>query len=151
MVSLSFYLLFLKSGSLFPRREPTASPSQGQTGTPSPNSTSPSQQQDAATVEPNSRNREPQLRAIPLRTVVAAVPSSVGLTTDSSRGSIGILYPVLARVQHLSSGSLNNARTSQTSDLNHDHSGNPEQPVPGSSAHQQHIPIPGGNGKFATI
>ncbi|XP_047942211.1 ubiquitin-like domain-containing protein CIP73 isoform X2 [Salvia hispanica] len=136
----------IRAGSLIPRREPTTSPSQGQTGTSSPNRASPSQQQDSAPVEPSSRNREPQLRAIPLRTVVAAVPSSVGLTTDSSRGSIGILYPVLARVQHLSSGSLNNARTSQTSDLNHDHSGNPEQPVPGSSAHQQHIPIPGGNG-----
>ncbi|XP_047946804.1 ubiquitin-like domain-containing protein CIP73 isoform X2 [Salvia hispanica] len=131
----------IRAGSLFPRREPTASPSQGQTGTPSPNSTSPSQQQDAATVEPNSRNREPQLRAIPLRTVVAAVPAPVGRSADSSRGSVGILYPVMARVQHQSSGSSNNARTSQASDQN-GHAA--EQPD--SSTQQQHVPILGGNG-----
>lgn len=82
---------------------------------------------------------------------MAAVPASVGRSADSSRGSIGILYPVLARVQHLSSGSSNNARTSQASDQNHDHNGNTEQPVPGSSTQQLHVPIPGGNGKFATI
>lgn len=99
-------------------------------------------------VEPSSRNREPQLRAIPLRTVVAAVPSSAGRSADSSRGSIGILYPVLARVQHLSSG---NARTSQASDQNQDPNGNSEQPVRGSSTQQQHIPVPGGNGKFSTF
>ncbi|KAG6423436.1 hypothetical protein SASPL_113832 [Salvia splendens] len=130
----------IRAGSLFPRREPTASPSQGQTGTPSPNSTSPSQQQDAATAEPNSRNREPQLRAIPLRTVVAAVPAPVGRSADSSRGSVGILYPVMARVQHQSSGSSNNARTSQASDLNH------AAEQPDSSTQQQHVPILGGNG-----
>ncbi|XP_042062205.1 ubiquitin-like domain-containing protein CIP73 isoform X2 [Salvia splendens] len=130
----------IRAGSLFPRREPTAPPSQGQTGTPSPNSTSPSQQQDAATVEPNSRNREPQLRAIPLRTVVAAVPAPVGRSADSSRGSVGILYPVMARVQHQSSGSSNNARTSQASDLNH------AAEQPDSSTQQQHVPILGGNG-----
>ncbi|KAH6792435.1 hypothetical protein C2S52_002912 [Perilla frutescens var. hirtella] len=135
----------IRAGSLFPRREPSASQSQGQTGTPSSTSVS-SGQQDAATVEPNSRNREPQVRAIPIRTVVAAVPASVGRNSDSSRGSIGILYPVLARVQHLSSGSLNNARASQVSDQNHDSNGNTEQPVPGSSTQQQHVPIPGGNG-----
>ncbi|KAL1562326.1 ubiquitin-like domain-containing protein CIP73 isoform X1 [Salvia divinorum] len=135
----------IRAGSLFPRREPTASPSQGQTGTPSPNSTSPSQQQDAATVEPSSHNREPQLRAIPIRTVVAAVPAPVGRSADSSRGSVGILYPVMARVQHLSSGGSNNARTSQASDLNHDDlNGSTEQP--GSSTQQQHVPILGGNG-----
>ncbi|XP_057773816.1 ubiquitin-like domain-containing protein CIP73 [Salvia miltiorrhiza] len=136
----------IRAGSLFPRREPAASPSQGQTGTPSSNSASPSQQQDAATVEPSSRNREPQLRAVPIRTVVAAVPASVGRSADSSRGSIGILYPVLARVQHLSSGSSNNARSSQASDQNHDHNGNTELPVPGSSTQQQHVPVLGGNG-----
>lgn len=132
----------IRAGSLFSRREPTASQPQGQTGTPSSNSG----QQDAATVEPNSRNREPQVRAIPLRTVVAAVPASVGRSSDSSRGSIGILYPVLARVQHLSSGSSNNARSSQASDQHHDPNGNTEQSVPGSST--QHVPIPGGSSSF---
>lgn len=83
------------------------------------------------------------MRAIPLRTVVAAVPASVGRSSDSSRGSIGILYPVLARVQHLSSGSSNNARSSQASDQHHDPNGNTEQSVPGSST--QHVQIPGGN------
>lgn len=80
------------------------------------------------------------MRAIPLRTVVAAVPASVGHSLDSSRGSLGILYPVLARVQHVS-------RASQASDQHHDpNNGNVEQPIPDSATQQHNIAVPGGNG-----
>ncbi|KAI3454230.1 hypothetical protein Pfo_010893 [Paulownia fortunei] len=135
----------IRTGSLFPRREPTGSQPQGQVATMSPNNVN-SGQQDAAALDPNSRNREPQVRAIPIRTVVAAVPASVGRGSDSSRGSIGILYPVLARVQHVSSGNSNGTRASQASDQHRDPNGNTEQPIPDSATQQQNVAVPGGNG-----
>ncbi|XP_011078367.1 ubiquitin domain-containing protein DSK2a-like isoform X1 [Sesamum indicum] len=126
----------IRAGSLFPRREPTSSQPQGQVAPISANSVN-SGQQDAAPLDRNVHNREPQLRAIPIRTVVAAVPTSVGRGSDSSRGSIGILYPVLARVQHVSSGNSSGTRASQASDRT-------EQPIPDSAAEQQNLS--GGNG-----
>lgn len=54
-------------------------------------------------------NRESEVRVVPIRTVIAAVPASSGNRTTSdhpSRGPMGIMYPVLARVQHLGSGNL---------------------------------------------
>ncbi|KAK6118368.1 hypothetical protein DH2020_047939 [Rehmannia glutinosa] len=131
------------AGSLLPRREPTSSQPLGQVSTVSSNSGN-SGVQDAAALDPNSR-REPQVRAIPLRTMVAAVPASVG-RSDSSRGSIGILYPVLARVQHISSGNSNGTRASQTSGQNHDSNGNTEQPIPDSATLQQNFAVAGENG-----
>ncbi|XP_058203333.1 ubiquitin-like domain-containing protein CIP73 isoform X2 [Rhododendron vialii] len=64
-----------------------------------------------------SSTREPQVRVVPIRTVVAAVPASVRRSpSDSSHGSVGLLYPVIARVQHLGSGNLNNLSSSQVPD-----------------------------------
>ncbi|KAL0447308.1 UNVERIFIED_CONTAM: Ubiquitin-like domain-containing protein CIP73 [Sesamum latifolium] len=126
----------IRAGSLFPQREPTSSQPQGQVAPISANSVN-SGQQDAALLDRNVHNREPQLRAIPIRTVVAAVPTSVGRGSDSSRGSVGILYPVLARVQHVSSGNSSGTRASQASD-------HTEQPILDSAAEQQNLS--GGNG-----
>ncbi|KAL0327401.1 UNVERIFIED_CONTAM: Ubiquitin-like domain-containing protein CIP73 [Sesamum angustifolium] len=126
----------IRAGSLFPRREPTSSQPQGQVAPISANSVN-SGQQHAMPLDRNVHNREPQLRAIPIRTVVAAVPTSVGRGSDSSRGSIGILYPVLARFQHVSSGNSSGTRALQASD-------HTEQPIPDSAAEQQNVS--GGNG-----
>ncbi|KAG8381725.1 hypothetical protein BUALT_Bualt05G0002500 [Buddleja alternifolia] len=135
----------IRTGSLFPRRETTGSQPQGQVAASSPNVVN-SGQQDAARPDTNSQNREPQVRAIPLRTVVAAVPASVGRTSDSSRGSIGILYPVLARVQHVSSLNSSGTRASQASGQHLNPDGNNEQSMPDSATQQPNTAIPGGNG-----
>ncbi|GFP83315.1 ubiquitin domain-containing protein dsk2 [Phtheirospermum japonicum] len=78
--------------SLISRRSQVAAPQPANSGS-----------QDAAAADPNSR-AAPQVRAVPLRSVVAGVPAAASRrSTDTSRGSIGFLYPVLARVQQVSS------------------------------------------------
>ncbi|KAL8503673.1 hypothetical protein ACS0TY_022410 [Phlomoides rotata] len=136
----------IRTGSLFSRREPPGSQPQGQTGTPPSNSANSAQQDAAVPVDSNSRSREPQLRAVPLRTVVTAVPASMARSSDSSRGSIGILYPILARVQHLSSGNSNGSRASHASDQHHAPSASVELPIPVPTTHSQNVATPAGNG-----
>ncbi|KAH7832910.1 hypothetical protein Vadar_001247 [Vaccinium darrowii] len=49
-----------------------------------------------------SSTRDPQVRVVPIRTVVAAVPATARRSSsDSSHGSVGFLYPVIARVQRV--------------------------------------------------
>ncbi|KAL3646050.1 hypothetical protein CASFOL_011230 [Castilleja foliolosa] len=105
--------------SLLSRREPSSSSQ--------PANSSP---QDAAAAALNSRAT--QVRAIPLRTVVAGVPA--GRSTDTSRGSIGILYPVLARVQQVSSVPISNT--------NRVPSGQPQDSNNASTAGEQPPPPP---------
>ncbi|XP_057959141.1 ubiquitin-like domain-containing protein CIP73 isoform X2 [Malania oleifera] len=73
--------------------------------------------QATAVPEGPSSTREPEVRVVPIRTLVAAVPAPLRrIPSDSSHSSVGLFYPVLARIQHVASGNLSNARTSQTSD-----------------------------------
>lgn len=99
-----------------------------------------------------SSTREPQVRVVPIRTVVAAVPASVRRSpSDSTHGSVGLLYPVIARVQHLGSGNLNNQSGSQASDepLSAGVESR-QQRNPGSAAPQNNIGIPGVDGNSST-
>ncbi|THG13738.1 hypothetical protein TEA_019672 [Camellia sinensis var. sinensis] len=92
-----------------------------------------------------SLTRESEVRVVPIRTVVTAVPASVRSSpSDSSRGSVGLFYPVLARVQHVASGNLNNPRDSQAFDERRsDHFESGQQPNPDSALPQQDIGLPG--------
>ncbi|KAL0291033.1 UNVERIFIED_CONTAM: Ubiquitin-like domain-containing protein CIP73 [Sesamum angustifolium] len=133
----------IRTGSVFPRREPTGSQPQGQGALVSTNSVD-SGEREAAGLDSSSNNREPQLRAIPIRTFIG--PASVGRGSDSSRGSIGILYPVLARVQHETSTNPNGTRASQVSDQHHVPDVNSEQSIPDSTTQQQNTGVLGGIG-----
>ncbi|XP_020103257.1 uncharacterized protein LOC109720504 isoform X2 [Ananas comosus] len=56
---------------------------------------------------------EPGVRVLPLRTVVA-VPSGVNLMpSDSSGSAVGLIYPLLARIQSIHSGNVSDARGSR--------------------------------------
>lgn len=100
-----------------------------------------------------SSAREAEVRVVPIRTLVAAVPAHIGrLPSDSSRGSLGLLYPVLARVQRVTSGNSNGARGSQASDEHHP-SGLvlEQQPIPGSAGQQQSSTYTVREGKLPVI
>ncbi|KAF6147646.1 hypothetical protein GIB67_031637 [Kingdonia uniflora] len=60
---------------------------------------------------------ESGVRVTPVRTVITAVPASVGRpSSDSSRSSTGgMFFPILARVQHVPPVQTNNIRGSQSS------------------------------------
>ncbi|XP_051129373.1 ubiquitin-like domain-containing protein CIP73 isoform X3 [Andrographis paniculata] len=136
----------IRTGSLFTRRGITGSQPQEQVGPMSSNSIS-SDQQDAALPDSNSHIREPQLQAVPIRTVVAAVPASGRHESDSSRGSIGILYPVLARVQNVSLGNSVGTRASQASDQHQNDSNvNPERVISDAATQPQSTAGPRGSG-----
>lgn len=66
----------------------------------------------------SSSIRPSEVRVIPLGTVVAAVPAPGGRAppSNSSRGSTGLFYPVLARVHHANSENLNGPTRVQVSD-----------------------------------
>ncbi|XP_057467722.1 ubiquitin-like domain-containing protein CIP73 isoform X3 [Actinidia eriantha] len=93
----------------------------------------------------SSSTRQSEVRVVPIRTVVAAVPASVRHSpSDSSHGSVGLLYPVLARVQDVSSGNLSNLSASQVSEEHRSagfESGQPPNNV--SAAPQFNIGLPG--------
>ena len=100
----------------------------------------------------SSSTREAEVRVVPIRTVVAAIPAAARRSpTDSSRSSVGLFYPVLARVQHVMSGNYNGARASQASDEHQPRGlGAQRQPVPESASQQQNIESQGRDGKCYT-
>ncbi|KAM3233736.1 ubiquitin-like domain-containing protein CIP73 isoform X1 [Capsicum annuum] len=130
------------------RREPTGSQQSGQAAQAASNGGSSDQQNAGGTR--SSSSVESAVRVVPIRTVVAAVPASVGRSTsDSSRSPMGIFYPVLARVQHVSS---NNSGASQASDQNNLHGVETRDPFnPDSSGQQQNVGLPGVAGNFSSF
>ncbi|XP_017700411.1 ubiquitin-like domain-containing protein CIP73 isoform X2 [Phoenix dactylifera] len=56
---------------------------------------------------------ESGVRVVPIRTVVA-VPTGHS-PSDSSGSAVGVIYPLLARIQHVNSANANNARGSRAS------------------------------------
>lgn len=130
------------------RREPTGSQQSGQAAQAASNGGSSDQQNAGGTR--SSSSVESAVRVVPIRTVVAAVPASVGRSTsDSSRSPMGIFYPVLARVQHVSS---NNSGASQASDQNNLHGVETRDPFnPDSSGQQQNVGLPGVAGSQLTL
>ncbi|KAL6528869.1 hypothetical protein OROMI_029045 [Orobanche minor] len=127
----------IRTGSLLSRREPTSSQPVGQGAPPLSSSSGNSGRQDAAAAATPS-DLPPRVRAISLGTVVAPVPASVA-RPESSRGPIGILYPVLARVQHVASGNSGGTRASQ------DPNGNTQEPGSDSATQQQYFVVPEGS------
>ncbi|CAK7338536.1 unnamed protein product [Dovyalis caffra] len=74
------------------------------------------------------------VRVVPLRTVVAAVPGTLGrLPSDSSGNSVGLYYPVLGRFQHVASGHGSGGRGSQAT---------VEHPIAGIQTEQPPTPEP---------
>lgn len=84
------------------------------------------------------------VRVVPLRTVVSAVPATGG-RAPTSLGSMGLIYPVLARVHHGHSGNSNSNR-GQSSD-ERPHGAEARQSNPNAATHQQ-SDVPGGDGNF---
>lgn len=100
-------------------------------------------------------NRESEVRVVPIRTVIAAVPASSGNRSTSdhtSRGPMGIMYPVLARVQHMGSGNLvvtrpqgsdQPAAAANSVDLGGGNGSSGGQSLPETLIQQENIGIPG--------
>ncbi|XP_060175387.1 ubiquitin-like domain-containing protein CIP73 isoform X2 [Lycium barbarum] len=128
------------------RREPTGSQQPGQATQTASNGGSSDQQNTGGTR--SSSAGESAVRVVPIRTVVAAVPTSVGRSTsDSARSPMGIFYPVLARVQHVSSGN-----STQASDQNSLHGVETrDQANPDSAGQQQNIGLPSVEGNFSSF
>ncbi|XP_073143448.1 ubiquitin-like domain-containing protein CIP73 [Henckelia pumila] len=139
----------IRTGSVFPRRDTTGSQPHGQGAPVSSNGVNSGPQEPAAGFDSNSSNREPQVRAIPVRTVVAAVPAAVGRGSDSSRSSIGILYPVLARVEQVTTGNPNVALAPQALDPRQGPVGNTQQPISVSAPQHGNDGVTGGIGNSA--
>lgn len=85
------------------------------------------------------------VRILPIRTMVAAVPAGFGrLPSDSSGNSLGLLYPMRARVQHVASGHVS---ASQSSGIQSSTSAQTEQrPASESMVQQQSAEVPNQNG-----
>lgn len=67
------------------------------------------------------------VRVLPIRTVVT-VPAGVGRSISESSGSaVGVIYPFLARVQHVTSGNLGDAGANEMSNGVNDNGRNSEQ------------------------
>ncbi|TMW93438.1 hypothetical protein EJD97_011687 [Solanum chilense] len=134
------------------RREPAGGPQQpGQAG-PAASIGGSSDQQNTGGSRSSSA-RESAVRVVPIRTVVTAVPASIGRSTsDSVRNPMGIFYPVLARVQHVSSGNSNSSGASQESDQNNLHGIDTRDPAnPDSAGQQQNAGLPSVEGNFSSF
>ncbi|XP_059658186.1 ubiquitin-like domain-containing protein CIP73 isoform X2 [Cornus florida] len=94
-----------------------------------------------------SSTRESEVRVVPIRrTLVAAIPAAVRPSpSDLSRGSVGLLYPILANVQHVTTANLNSARGPQAS--NEHHSGGARGPQASNEHQSGHLPIPDSAGQ----
>ncbi|XP_057968312.1 ubiquitin-like domain-containing protein CIP73 isoform X4 [Malania oleifera] len=83
------------------------------------------------------------VRVVPIRTMVAAVPSAFGrLHSDSSGGPLGLYYPVIGRFQPVTPGNLIDRRGSQASSENRPNASQTEQQlVPGTAVQHQNVDI----------
>ncbi|CAA3021311.1 ubiquitin domain-containing DSK2a-like isoform X1 [Olea europaea subsp. europaea] len=140
----------VRTGSLLSRREAAGLQPQGPGVTIS--STSGNSGQEAAVgLNPNTSTQDSEVRTIPLRTMIAAVPASGEHGSDSPHGSVGMVYPVLARVQNVTSGNSNGIRASQESEQHRGQDADTEQQtMSGSATQQQNIGVPGRNGSGTT-
>lgn len=132
------------------QREPAGGQtSHGQTSPALPSGGNSTHQPAPGVSRSSSSTREAEVRVVPIRTVVAAIPAAARRSpNDSSRSSMGLFYPVLARVQHVMSGNYNGARGSQVSDEHQPRGlGTQRQPVPESASQQQNIESQGRDGK----
>lgn len=126
-------------GSFMPsnvnRRDSAGAQNPGQTApTPTASSHGNSVQQQATAVV--SGPRESEVRVVPMRTVIAAVPASGSRTSsDPSRSGMGIIYPVIARVQHIRASQASDPLSANAVDI-------VGQSIPDSVSQQDNIGIP---------
>ncbi|CAN4101660.1 unnamed protein product [Withania somnifera] len=133
------------------QREPTGLQQSRQASQAASNGGSSDQQNTGGTR--SSSAGESAVRVVPIRAVVAAVPPSVGhSTSESTRSPMGIFYPVLARVRHVSSVNSNNSGASQASDQNNLHGVETRDPAnPDSGGQQQNAGLPSAEGNFSSF
>ncbi|CAK9134515.1 unnamed protein product [Ilex paraguariensis] len=142
----------IRTGSLISsatnQRESTGSQPPEQIDPAASGGGNPVDQAASAAIRSSSSTRESGVHIVPMRTVVAAVPAPVGrVSSEPSRGALGIFYPVLARVQHAISGNLNSTSGSQASDERHSRDLNTgRQGISDSDVQQQNIGVPGVDG-----
>ncbi|KAF3782786.1 hypothetical protein EJ110_NYTH18175 [Nymphaea thermarum] len=81
------------------------------------------------------------VRVVPVRTVVAAVPAAVSRPASdaSSGGALGVFYPLLARIQNLDPGHLNDASRSTRVGDHHRNTETDEHRVSESSIRSQNV------------
>ncbi|KAK1382897.1 Ubiquitin-like superfamily protein [Heracleum sosnowskyi] len=108
----------IRAGSVMPSPgsgpgEPTSGQPVGQTNSSSPGTENAVNQATSGANESTIRNSG--VRVVPLRTVVSAVPATGG-RAPTSLGSMGLIYPMLARVHNGHSGNSNGNR-GQSSDV----------------------------------
>ncbi|XP_009789081.1 ubiquitin-like domain-containing protein CIP73 [Nicotiana sylvestris] len=145
----------IRTGSFTPstlnRREPAGSQRPVQATPAASNGGNPDQETNGGAR--SSSAMESGVRVVPIRTVVTTVPASVGHSaSDSSRGSMGLFYPVLARVQHISSRNSNNSAAAQASAVNNSHEVEAEQPPnPDSAGERQTSGFAGAEGNFGSF
>lgn len=98
---------------------------------------------------------ESEMRLFPIRTVFAAVPATGGqVASEPSRSSMGILFPLLARVQRVTtSGGLGNSRAAQGSEQHHTPAVDPgSQSIPDPAVELQNLGtlgVDGSSGSFS--
>ncbi|XP_028790164.1 ubiquitin-like domain-containing protein CIP73 isoform X2 [Neltuma alba] len=91
---------------------------------------------------------ESGVRIVPIRTMVAAVPSHLGRNpSESSANSIGLYYPVIGRFQHAPSGHGNSDSGSQSAGQHHASGFHAvQQSTPESTGQRQSMDDPARNG-----
>ncbi|KAL1827796.1 hypothetical protein ACET3Z_006208 [Daucus carota] len=113
----------IRTGSSMPSSgsgpgEQTPGQSVGQTNQTSLGTENAVNQAPSGTNGSSSTIRHSGVRVVPLRTVVSAVPATGG-RAPTSLGSMGLIYPVLARVHHGHSGNSNSNRGQSSDELPH--------------------------------
>ncbi|XP_054821252.1 ubiquitin-like domain-containing protein CIP73 [Prosopis cineraria] len=95
---------------------------------------------------------ESGVRIVPIRTMVAAVPSHLGRNpSESSANSIGFYYPVIGRFQHVPSGNGNSESGSQPASQHQASSFHAaQQSTPESTGQRQSMDDPARNGSSLT-
>ncbi|KAJ4709685.1 Large proline-rich protein bag6 [Melia azedarach] len=97
-------------------------------------------QTTARNPEGSSVAGESGVRVLPIRTMVAAMPSPFSrVPSDSSGNPVGVYYPVLGRFQHVATGHVSGERGHQPSSEHRPAAVQTEQPSVPGSVRQQNI------------
>lgn len=116
------------------QREPAVGQPAGQTNPRGPSTESSVHQVTSGANESSSTIRQSAVRVVPLRTVVTAVPTAGG-RAPTSRGSMGLVCPVLSRVHHAHSGSPNSNGVQPSNEPLHG-ADTSQQSTPDAATHQ---------------
>lgn len=129
------------------QREPAVGQPVGQTNPAGPGTENSVHQSTSGANENSSTIRQSGVRVLPLRTVVAAVPATGG-HAPTSHGSMGLVYPVLARIHRSHSGNLNSNGGQSSNGPPPRGADTSRQSTPGAT--HQRINVPG-DGNFESL